>query len=161
MTIFYSHFLNAKGIESLSPLGCLYKHSRKVSRYWLFPSNSLIHPLHVCVCMWMHTHTYTHTTFCTSVQFSSVAQSCPTFCLQLHGMQPARLLCPWGFSRQEYWSGLPHEGIFPIQGSSPGLSHCRQILYHLSHERSLFYFSWSTLNSGFCRSKVIESCDST
>ena len=23
------------------------------------------------------------------------------------GMQPARLLCPWGFSRQEYWSGLP------------------------------------------------------
>ena len=24
-----------------------------------------------------------------------------------HGPQPARLLCPWGFSRQEYWSGLP------------------------------------------------------
>ena len=21
--------------------------------------------------------------------------------------KPARLLCPWGFSRQEYWSGLP------------------------------------------------------
>ena len=24
-----------------------------------------------------------------------------------HGLQPARLLCPWGFSRKEYWSGLP------------------------------------------------------
>ena len=24
-------------------------------------------------------------------------------------------------------------GIFPIQGSNPGLPHCRQILYHLSH----------------------------
>ena len=24
-----------------------------------------------------------------------------------YGPQPARLLCPWGFSRQEYWSGLP------------------------------------------------------
>ena len=24
-----------------------------------------------------------------------------------HGLQPARLLCPWGFSSQEYWSGLP------------------------------------------------------
>ena len=24
-----------------------------------------------------------------------------------HGLQPVRLLCPWGFSRQEYWSGLP------------------------------------------------------
>ena len=23
------------------------------------------------------------------------------------GLQPARLLCSWGFSRQEYWSGLP------------------------------------------------------
>ena len=24
-----------------------------------------------------------------------------------YGLWPARLLCPWGFSRQEYWSGLP------------------------------------------------------
>ena len=24
-----------------------------------------------------------------------------------NGMQSARLLLPWGFSRQEYWSGLP------------------------------------------------------
>ena len=24
-----------------------------------------------------------------------------------HGLWPARLLCPWGFSRQEYWSELP------------------------------------------------------
>ena len=24
-----------------------------------------------------------------------------------HGLQPTRLICPWGFSRQEYWSGLP------------------------------------------------------
>ena len=23
-----------------------------------------------------------------------------------HGLQPARLLCPWRFFRQEYWSGL-------------------------------------------------------
>ena len=27
--------------------------------------------------------------------------------LQSHGLQPTRLLCLWGFSRQEYWSGLP------------------------------------------------------
>ena len=27
--------------------------------------------------------------------------------LQPHGLQPARLLCPWRFSRQEHWSGLP------------------------------------------------------
>ena len=28
------------------------------------------------------------------------------------------------------------QGIFPTQGSNPGLSHCRQILYRLSHKRS-------------------------
>ena len=28
-------------------------------------------------------------------------------CLWPHGLQPARCFCPWGFSRQEYWSGLP------------------------------------------------------
>ena len=28
------------------------------------------------------------------------------------------------------------QGIFPIQGSNPGLPHCRQILYHLSHQGS-------------------------
>ena len=41
-----------------------------------------------------------------------------------------------GFSRQEYWSALPcpPPGIFPTQGLNPGLLHCRQILYHLSHQ---------------------------
>ena len=24
-----------------------------------------------------------------------------------HGLQPPRLLCPWGFSREKYWRGLP------------------------------------------------------
>ena len=35
-----------------------------------------------------------------------------------------------GFSRQEYWSGLPArlQGIFPSLGSNPGLPHCRQML---------------------------------
>ena len=29
-----------------------------------------------------------------------------------HGLEAARLLCPWGFPRQEHWSGLP----FPPPG---------------------------------------------
>ena len=35
-----------------------------------------------------------------------------------------------GFSRQGYWSGLsfPSPGIVSIQGSIPGLPHCRQFL---------------------------------
>ena len=39
-----------------------------------------------------------------------------------------RLLCPWGFSRQEYWSGCLLQGIFLTQGSNLHLLHCRQIL---------------------------------
>ena len=37
-------------------------------------------------------------------------------------MQPTRLLCPWGFSKQEYWSGLPclPPGDFPKPGIKPG-----------------------------------------
>ena len=30
------------------------------------------------------------------------------------------------------------QGIFPTQGSNPGLLHCRQILYHLSYQGSPF-----------------------
>ena len=43
------------------------------------------------------------------------------------------------FSRQEYWSGLPFPfpGDLPNPGLTPGLLHCRQILYHLSHQGSL------------------------
>ena len=38
------------------------------------------------------------------------------------------------FSRPEYWSGSCSlfQGIFPAQGSNPGLPHCRRILHQLS-----------------------------
>ena len=44
-----------------------------------------------------------------------------------------------GFSRQEHWSGLPFpsSGDLWIQGLNPGLPHCKQMLYHLSHQGSL------------------------
>ena len=49
------------------------------------------------------------------------------------------MYCPWGFSRQEYWSRLPFPppGDFPTQGSNTVLLHFGQILYHLSHQGSL------------------------
>ena len=37
-----------------------------------------------------------------------------------HGLQPAWLLCPWEFSRQEYWSGLLYPpGDLPNPGIKP------------------------------------------
>ena len=35
------------------------------------------------------------------------------------------------------------QGIFPIQGSNPGIQHCRWILYHLSHEGSPRILEWA------------------
>ena len=34
------------------------------------------------------------------------------------------------------------QGIFPTQGLNPGLPHCRQILYHLSHQGSTRILEW-------------------
>ena len=41
--------------------------------------------------------------------------------LQPHGQSPTRLLCPWNFSRQEYWSGLlfPPPGALLYLGTEP------------------------------------------
>ena len=49
-----------------------------------------------------------------------VAQSCQNS-LWPHGLSPTRLLCPWGVSRQEYWSGLPcpPPGDLPNSGIEP------------------------------------------
>ena len=50
--------------------------------------------------------------------------------LQPFGLQPTRILHPWGFSRQEYWSGFPcpplagrlKPGIEPESPMSPALA---------------------------------------
>ena len=84
-----------------------------------------------------------------------VAQSCPTLgnpvdysqaCSSVYGDSPGKN------------SGVGchdlHQGIFPIQGSNPGLPNCRQIFYHLSHQGSprilewvTYHFSWGSSQS--------------
>ena len=56
--------------------------------------------------------------------------------LQPHGLQPARILCPWNSPGESTGVGCHSllQGIFPTQGSNLGLPHCRQILYHLKHQ---------------------------
>ena len=64
------------------------------------------------------------------VVWSVLSWSVMSNALRTHGLlcKPTRLLCPWGFSWQEYWSGLPcpTPGIFPTQKLNPGLPHYRQ-----------------------------------
>ena len=62
---------------------------------------------------------------------AKLLQSCPTLWDPMNCSLPTRLLCLRGFSRQEYWSGLPSflQGIFLTQGLNPWLLYCRWILY--------------------------------
>ena len=73
---------------------------------------------------WNVQHSNCNWQYC-SVYLCLVAQSCPTLCDFMDCSLPARLLCPWEFSRKEYWSGLPcpipgdlhNPGIKPIWGT--------------------------------------------
>ena len=96
-----------------------------------------------------------------SVQFSSVTQSCLPLCnprdcstpglpvhhqlleftqTQVHwvgdAIQPSHPL--WNSPGQNPGVGSHSllQGIFPTQGSNPGLPHCRWIVYQLSHQGS-------------------------
>ena len=66
-----------------------------------------------------------------------VAQSCPTLCdhmdYTVHGILQARILEWWPF---------PSPGDLPNPGSNPGLPHCSQILYPLSHKESPRILEW-------------------
>ena len=68
----------------------------------------------------------------------SVTPSTVLDSLAPHGLQLARLLCPWNSPGKNTGVGCNFilQGIFPTQGSNLDLLHCRQILYHLSHQGS-------------------------
>ena len=87
------------------------------------------------------------------------------------GFYNFELYSPWNSPGQNTGVGSLSllQGIFPIQGSNPGLPHCRQILYQLSHQGSkntgvgsLSFLQWifSTLESNqglrHCRSILYQ-----
>ena len=71
------------------------------------------------------------------VKESEVAWSYPTLFDPMK--EPTRLLRPWNFSVKRTGVGchVLLQGIFLTQGSKLGLPHCRQTLYHLSHQISI------------------------
>ena len=81
-----------------------------------------------------------------------VAQSCLT------------LYSPWNSPGQNTGVGSLSllQGIFPTQGSNPGLSHCRQILYQLSHKGNPRILEWVAYpfsrESSRPRNQIVVSC---
>ena len=59
-------------------------------------------------------------------------------------LQPHGLYSPWNSPGQNTGVGCHSllQGIFPIQGSNPGLPHCGRILYQLSHSGSPRLLEW-------------------
>ena len=67
------------------------------------------------------------------------------------------LLVTHGLYRPGYWSGYHSllQGIFPAQGSNPGLPHCRWILYQLSYQGSP-YDTWLYHHStNICQGNIL------
>ena len=77
-----------------------------------------------------------------------VAQSCPNLCdpmdcsppgFSVHGDSPGK--------NTGVGCHVLLQGIFTIQGSNPGLPHCRWILYRLSHQESPRILEWAVYPS--------------
>ena len=71
---------------------------------------------------------------------------------------------PWNSPGQDTGTGSPSllQGVFPTQGSHPGLLHHRQILYQLSHKESPRILEWVAYpfssGSSWPRNRTRVSC---
>ena len=90
---------------------------------------------------------------------------CVRMCVCLKVAQSCRLCNPMDCGKNTGAGSLSLlQGFFPTQGSNPGLLHCREILYHLSHQGSPihkispnfcdlkqeYFFPHSVCESGIC-----------
>ena len=73
-----------------------------------------------------------------------VAQSCLTLCNPMDCSSPGK--------NTGVGCHFLLQGIFPTQRSNLGLLHCRQILYHLSHQGSPLYWIFVILYINFTSS---------
>ena len=81
---------------------------------------------------------------------SKVAQSCPTLCNPMDCSLPGS--SPWDFPGKRIGVGYHFllQEIFQTKGSNPGLCHCRQTLYRLSHQGSPGNVNTTVINQS-CR----------
>ena len=73
---------------------------------------------------------------------SEVAQSCPTLRNPMDCSPPGSSIRGILQARILEWIAILLQGIFPSLESNPGLPHCRQIFYQLSHQGSPRILNW-------------------
>ena len=126
-------------IKQITNICYLFLHTLQITTHisesgYLLTENRFL-PFSLMFKVWVH--------FCTqALCVCLVAQSCPTLCdpmdctlpgSSVHGDSPAKNT---GVGCHAFL-----QGIFPTQGLKPDLPHCRRILYQLSHQGSLEYWS--------------------
>ena len=72
-----------------------------------------------------------------------------------NSLWPHGLYDPWNSPGQNTGVGRFSllQGVFPTQGSNPGLSNCRRILYQLSHKGSPRILEWVAYPRGSSQSR--------
>ena len=81
-----------------------------------------------------------------------------------NSLRPHGLYSPWNFPGQNTGVGSLSllQGIFPTQGSNPGLLHCRRILNQLSHKGSPRILEWVAYpfssRYSWARNQIVVSC---
>ena len=102
----------------VSKIQCMYMFIYLCMSKYLYKSINIDLPIHIYVCVYI---------------YESESCSVVSDFLRPHGLYSS-----WSSPGQN--SGLGSlsllQVIFPTQGSNPGLPHCRQILYQLSHKGS-------------------------
>ena len=92
---------------------------------------------------------------------SKLSESCS---VMSDSLWPHGLYNPWNSLGQNTGVGSLSllQGIFPPQGSNPGLPHCRQIVYQLSHKGSPRILEWVaypfSIGSSWPRNQMGVSC---
>ena len=78
-----------------------------------------------------------------------------------HGLQPARLPCPWDFPGKNTRVGCHFllQGIFLTQGSNPCLLLGRQVLYHRATREAPYF--WPVFDKSNQYRNKLESCTLT
>ena len=84
------------------------------------------------------------TSFPSRIWFRGLQKESESGSVVSNSFWPQGLYSPWDSPGQNPGVGSLSllQGIFPTEGSNPGLPHCRQILYQLSHQGSSRILEW-------------------
>ena len=106
-----------------------------------------MHPFYGCViflCIYVAQLLSTFICWWTSWLLPCLESKSESHSIMSDSLQPHGLYGPWNSPGQN--TGVPSpsllQGIFPPQGSNPGLPQCRWILYQLSHYGSPRVLEW-------------------